>query len=95
MSDLIVCPVYAGERIRNRTNKRCIQWCTGLRLGEFHRTLSLHLSAHKSYHYSMSDLIVCPVYAGERIRNRTNKGCIQWCTGLRLGEFHRTLSLHI
>ena len=28
--------------------------------------------AHKFYHYSMSDLIVCPIYAGQRIRKHTN-----------------------
>ena len=96
LSDLIVCLVYAGERIRNHTNNRCFHWCTWLRLGEFHHTLLLHIwSTPILPLYSMSDLIVCPVYAGERIRNRSNKRCIQRCTWLRLGEFHHTLSLHI
>ena len=96
MPDVIVSPVYAGERIRNRTNKRCIHcsvrdWDLVSFIVHYHCIFE----AHKSYHYSMPDLIVCLVYAGERIRNRTNKRCIQWCTWLRLGEFHHTLSLHI
>ena len=48
--------------------------------------------AHQFYHYSMPDLIVCPIYVGERIRNRTNKRCIQWCETCWISSY--TITAH-